>query len=79
MFGFPMYRPDFLHTVRTDIGFGLISDGPGYPIIHGAGHRFIMGAGTPILFMDQCGFRITNGAPAGLPGGDQKVIMVGHR
>jgi len=79
MSGFRMYQPALPLTARTGIGYSPIWAGPGFLIIHGAGRRFTMAAGTLIPSMDPCGFPEMNGVRAGLPGEVQKDITDGPR
>ena len=77
--GYLMLNRDFSLTVLQDTGFIQDTDGPGFQIMHGAGHRFITDAGTMITGMAGHGFREMNGAPDGFPGDNATVIMDGHR
>jgi len=79
MSGYPMQDPGLLLMRLTVIGYSQIWDGHGFLIIHGDGRLFTMVAGTSILFTDQCGFPITNGARVGSPGEDQQIITAGHQ
>lgn len=51
--------------------------GHGYPIMTGAGLRFITAGGIMIITMDGFGYPITNGDHRGLPGEGLTVIMAG--
>jgi hypothetical protein len=77
MSGCPMWLR-VLHLIpRMATGCSPAKAGPGFPIIHGDGHHFIMEGGSWIPTTERCGCPTMSGDQDGLPGDRRKVFTAG--